>query len=172
MNEQENTNVTNDKNEENDYQYYIDAIKDYQNNYVPKARFEKLQNENKQLVASLTNGELIAAANPQVSSVEKKPITELIKEMKKPKSSIEMVEKALEFRERVLEETGEDCFVNCLSTHSIPTEESYRNAQKTADIYRECLDYANGDNEVFINELQRRMVDNPMANIRNTNNRR
>ena len=170
MNEQENlTNQTNET-QENDYQYYIDAIKDYQNNYVPKARFEKLQNENKQLVASLTNGELVAAANPQVA--EKKSINDLIKEMRKPKSSIEMVEKALEFRERVLEETGEDCFVNCLSTHSIPTEDSYRNAQKTADIYRECLDYANGDDKVFINELQRRMIDNPMANIRNTNYRR
>ena len=170
MNEQENlTNQTNET-QENDYQYYIDAIKDYQNNYVPKARFEKLQNENKQLVASLTNGELVAAANPQVA--EKKSINDLIKEMRKPKSSIEMVEKALEFRERVLEETGEDCFVNCLSTHSIPTEDSYRNAQKTADIYRECLDYANGDDKVFINELQRRMIDNPMANIKNTNYRR
>ena len=119
MSEQENLTQQPETNE-NDYQYYIDAIKDYQNNYVPKARFEKLQNENKQLVASLTNGELIAAANPQVT--EKKPIPELIKEMKKPKSSIEMVEKALEFRERVLEETGEDCFVNCMSKHSIPTE--------------------------------------------------
>ena len=170
MNEQENLTQQTNETQENDYQYYIDAIKDYQTNYVPKARFEKLQNENKQLVASLTNGELIAAAKPQVT--EKKQINELIKEMKKPKSSIEMVEKALEFRERVLEETGEDCFVNCLSTHSIPTEDSYKNAQKTADIYRECLDYANGDNEVFINELQRRMIDNPMANIKNSNYRR
>ena len=170
MNEQEQVLTNNEATNENDYQYYIDAIKDYQNNYVPKARFEKLQNENKQLVASLTNGELIATANPQVA--EKKPIAELIKEMKKPKSSIEMVEKALEFRERVLEETGEDCFVNCLSKHSIPTEQSYISAQKTADIYRECLDYANGDDKVFINELQRRMIDNPMANIKNSNYRR
>ncbi len=170
MNEQEQVLTNTEATNENDYQYYIDAIKDYQNNYVPKARFEKLQNENKQLVASLTNGELIATANPQVA--EKKPIAELIKEMKKPKSSIEMVEKALEFRERVLEETGEDCFVNCLSKHSIPTEQSYISAQKTADIYRECLEYANGDDKVFINELQRRMIDNPMANIKNSNYRR
>lgn len=158
--------------QENEYQYYIDAIKDYQTNYVPKARFEKLQNENKQLVASLTNGELIATANTQVSPIEKKPIDQMIKEMKKPKSSIEMVEKALEFRERILDETGEDCFVNCLSKHSIPTEQSYISAQKTADIYRECLDYANGDEKVFINELQRRMVDNPMASMKNTQYRR
>ena len=164
MNEQEQaTNVTQQATQENEYQYYIDAIKDYQNNYVPKTVVDKLRNENKQLVASLTNGEVIATANPQVS--ETKPIAQMIKEMKKPKSSIELVEKALEFRERVLEETGEDCFVNCLSKHSIPTEQSYISAQKTADIYRECLDYANGDNKLFINELQRRMPDIPMANI-------
>lgn len=121
MNEQEQaTNVTQQATQENEYQYYIDAIKDYQNNYVPKTVVDKLRNENKQLVASLTNGEVIATANPQVS--ETKPIAQMIKEMKKPKSSIELVEKALEFRERVLEETGEDCFVNCLSKHSIPTE--------------------------------------------------
>lgn len=42
MNEQETTNVTNEVTQENDYQYYIDVIKDYQTNYVPKARFDKL----------------------------------------------------------------------------------------------------------------------------------
>jgi hypothetical protein len=42
MNEQEQQLVTNEATNENEYQYYIDAIKDYQNNYVPKARFEKL----------------------------------------------------------------------------------------------------------------------------------
>jgi hypothetical protein len=68
----------------------------------------------------LTNGELIATANPQVS--EKKSAEEIAKSMIKPKNAIDMVEKLLEFRERQLEETGEDCFVNCLSTHSIPTE--------------------------------------------------
>ena len=81
-------------------------------------------------------------------------------------SDIEFVEKALEFRDRVLEETGEDCFVS--KGHNItPTQESYMAAQRTADIYRECLDYANGDNKVFMNELMRRMPnDGPVAQSR------
>ena len=52
-----------------------------------------------------------------------------------------------------------------------PTQESYISAQKTADIYRECLDYANGNSQVFINELQRRMVDNPIANMNSAYNK-
>ena len=166
MNEE---NLTNQPTEEtinnNDNQQYIDAIRDLKANTVSKDRYNKLMEENKNLLNSLVNGESVAAAAPAQSELP--PIQNLVDEMRgKHLSDIEFVEKALEFRERVLEETGEDCFVS--KGHNItPTQESYIAAQRTADIYRECLDYANGDNKVFMNELMRRMPnDGPVAQSR------
>ena len=144
---------------------YIDAIRDLKANTVSKDRYNKLMEENKNLLNSLVNGEAVATAAPSQSELP--PIQDLVNEMRgKQLSDIEFVEKALEFRERVLEETGEDCFVS--KGHNItPTQESYIAAQRTADIYRECLDYANGDNKVFMNELMRRMPnDGPVAQSR------
>lgn len=160
----ENENLQQEEEIETNEQY-IEAIRDLKANTVSKERYNKLMEENKNLLNSLVNGEQVAAATPETP---KTPIQDLVKEMRgKNISDISFIEKALEFRERVLEETGEDCFVS--RGHNItPTQESYIAAQKTADIYRECLDYANGDNKVFINELQRRMpADSPLANIRN-----
>lgn len=167
MNEQEiltqQTEETTNTFSEN--QQYIDAIRDLKANTVSKDRYNKLMEENKNLLNSLVNGESVAAAAP--SQAELPPIQDLVDEMRgKHLSDIEFVEKALEFRDRVLEETGEDCFVS--KGHNIQlTQESYIAAQRTADIYRECLDYANGDNKVFMNELMRRMPnDGPVAQSR------
>lgn len=153
----------------NNNQQYIDIIKDLKANTVSKDRYNQLMEENKTLLQSLVNGEVVTPVAPEV---EKPPIEDLVNEMRgKNISDISFVEKALEFRDRVLEETGEDCFVS--KGHNItPTQESYIAAQRTADIYKECLEYANGDNQAFINELQRRMIDNSLGNINNKINKR
>lgn len=165
MNEEILTQQTEETNF-NENQQYIDAIRDLKANSVSKDRYNKLMEENKNLLNSLVNGEVVAAAAPSQQN-ELPPIQDLVDEMRgKHLSDIEFVEKALEFRDRVLEETGEDCFVS--KGHNItPSQESYMAAQRTADIYRECLDYANGDNKVFMNELMRRMPnDGPVAQSR------
>ena len=155
--------------QDNNNQQYIDIIKDLKANTVSKDRYNQLMEENKTLLQSLVNGEVVTPVAPEV---EKPPIEDLVNEMRgRNISDISFVEKALEFRDRVLEETGEDCFVS--KGHNItPTQESYIAAQRTADIYKECLEYANGDNQAFINELQRRMIDNSLGNINNKINKR
>ena len=40
-----------------------------------------------------------------------------------------------------------------------PTRQDEETAAKVAQIYQECIDYAEGDSEVFTNELQRRTRD-------------
>lgn len=168
MNEQDKIELTNEQTETtniNENQQYIDAIRDLKANSVSKERYNKLIEENKNLLNSLVNGESVATATP--AQPELPPIQDLVNEMRTQQlSDIEFVEKALEFRDRVLAETGEDCFVS--KGHNItPTQESYIAAQRTADIYRECLEYANGDNKVFMNELMRRMPnDGPVAQSR------
>lgn len=137
---------------------YIDAINDLKRNSVSKDQYNKVLEENRNLLNSIVNGKEVATAE---QPVEKKDINELRKELfysKKNMSNLEYITKALELRDRVLEETGEDCFVG-RGRDLVPTEEDYHTAQRVADIYRECIDYANGDSTVFTNELQRRTVD-------------
>lgn len=166
MNEIELNTQTEETTQQNDNQQYIDAIRDLKANSVSRERYDQLMEENRNLLNSLVNGESVATAAPSQQN-DVPPIQDLVNEMRKSRyTDIEFVEKALEFRDRVLEETGEDCFVS--RGHNVtPTQESYIAAQRTADIYRECLDYANGDNKVFMNELMRRMPnDGPVAQSR------
>lgn len=145
---------------------YQNALAEVNTKYVSRESYEQLKKTHNDFVQSCVNGEQIAAATP---APQKKSAKEIYMEMIKPTrplTNIEFVEKSLEYREALLEETGEDCFVS--KGHGLNlTAESYASAQKSADIYRECIDYANGDSQAFTNELQRRMVDNPMANMKN-----
>lgn len=153
--------------EEDSNQHYIDAIQELQRNSVSKERYNKLVEENKNLLQSLVDGGSVTTVTEAVE--EKKSLNELRNELFRPKkelTNLEFIEKSLELRDRVLEETGEDCFVSA-GHHVTPTAESYANAQRVADIYRECIEYANGNSEIFTQELMRRTVDNPVANINN-----
>ena len=40
-----------------------------------------------------------------------------------------------------------------------PSREDIEIAEKVAQVYKECIEYANGDSEVFTNELMRRTRD-------------
>lgn len=162
-NEKENLEVVEQQPQDN--QIYIDALKDINSKMVPIERFNKMVNERDNLWNTLVSGGQVATAE---AVTEKEPIENIVKDMRNLRGAndIKFYEKALEFRKRVLEETGEDCFVS--RGHNVaPTAESYAKAERNAQIYQECLDYANGDNKVFINELQRRMNESPLANYKN-----
>lgn len=141
--------------QENTNQMYIDAINDLKTNSVSRERYDKIVEENRNLLNSLVNGSPMTTVE---APVEKKPLDQLRKELFRPEkelNNLEYVTKALELRDRVLEETGEDCFVG--KSHIVtPTAESYATAEKVANVYRECIEYANGDSSLFTQELMRR----------------
>lgn len=153
-------NQTETMTEQNSNQNYIDAINQLKSTTVSKDSYNKLMEENKNLLSSLVNG------NGQVSTEtdtaeEKVPLSQLRKELFTPAkelSDLEYVTKALELRERVLEETGEDCFVGASHSYT-PTAEDYAKAAHCAEVYKECIEDANGDNGRFIAALQSRMND-------------
>ena len=139
---------------------YISAIKDLKANTVSKSEYEKLQAENKQLIDALANGETIPAS----AETEKPSLDELRANlMKEEQSNLEFVKNVLALRNAVIEQEGYDPFVPNGSQY-VPTPEDVEIAQKVADVYQECVDYANGDSQLFTNELMRRTIDvSPMA---------
>ena len=162
----EETIITPENTDTPEYQQYINAIQELKNSTVSRELYNRVVQENTSLINTLASGgSVVADANlPKRKTAQE--CREALWGKNPPKTQCDFVERSLELREAVLAETGEDCFVP-KGHHIQPSPQSYESGERTARIYRECLDYANGDDEAFINELNRRMVDNPMANIIN-----
>ena len=137
--------------ETNPNEDYIETIKKLKENTVSKEEYDKLRAQNKQLLDSLVNGEDLEQPSEEVSSIE-----DIRKELFNPDkelSNLEYASKALELRDRVLEEKGIDIFVAKNSQY--PNEA----AERVASVLQQCIDRAEGDSSIFTAELQRRTND-------------
>lgn len=170
MSNNENIQNEQESNQVPSNEAYIEAIKNLKATTVSREQYEQLQNENKTLLQNLVNGQYIrnADSSSETPAEPKKPISELRKELFKPEkelNDIEYVTKALELRQRLLDEQGIDCFVG--SSHNLtPTQSDYDTAEKTARILQECIDDSNGNNKMFIAHLQDRMLETSMPRRR------
>ena len=145
---------------EDNTQDYIKAIKDLKQNSVDRSEYEKLRAENKKLIDAVVNGQP-GQEEPAVSKHSKEQIDELRNELfNSPKelNNLEYVTKAMELREALIENGEPDPFLP-VGKQISPTRDDLEGAEKVAQVYKECIDYAEGDSEVFTNELMRRTRD-------------
>lgn len=145
---------------------YIDTIKKLKANSVDKEEYNKVLEENKQLLNALTDGK-----NLETDSTPEKPkvdIDALRKELygsDKDLSNLDYIQKTLTLRNDLIEKGEPDPFLP-LGSKIVPTDEDIACANRVADAFQHCIDYAEGDSEVFTNELQRIMVDVPIRKIK------
>jgi hypothetical protein len=156
---------------ENENLNYIETIKQLKQTTVPKTELEKLQAENKKLLSTLLEGgELEAAA----TTPQKRTSDEIRKELFSDDAqftNLAFAQKAIELREAILDEGGIDPFVP--QGNNIVAEDSdFAAAEKVAEALKSCIEYANGDSEVFTNELMRLTVDTSPVSTRARGNRR
>lgn len=155
MEEKDLTNVTGNEAEDMT-QDYLAAIKELKQNSVDRSKYEELRAENKKLLDSIVNGqEIDVKAEPKESIQD---IRNSLFQENSGLSNVEYATKALELRSRLIAEGKPDPFVPIGSQYQ-PTDSDIAAAQKVAEVLQECVDYAEGDNLVFTNELQRRMID-------------
>ena len=132
---------------------YIEAIKEIKANSVPRDEFEALEKEKKDLLKALIEGGQI----DQQTAKEKPDIkvlrAEIFNEDNKL-TNLEYAKKALALRAAVLEETGQDIFLPYGANIS-PTPDDSEAAEKVANAFQSCIDYADGDSQLFTQELQR-----------------
>lgn len=172
MNEEILTNQTSISGEEtsNDSVDYIAAINEMKQNSVSREQYEKLKKENKELLDTLING---GQVNVQ-DTAPKKSIEEMRKELfskeaaDKGMTNLEFIEKSLELRDAIIESGGTDPFLPVGKGIEL-TRDDYEAAEFTAQSFRECIDFANGNPEVFTNELMRRTQDNSLPTAKKTN---
>lgn len=155
----EQINVSGEE-ESNDSVDLIKAIKEIKKNSVSREQYEKLQEENKELLNSLINGGQVE----MIDTTTKPSIEELRKELfskeavEKGMTNLEYVTKALALRNAIIESGGIDPFLPVGQGIEI-TKEDFESAEFMAQQYQECIDYAQGNSEVFTAELMRRTTD-------------
>ena len=145
---------------EDNTQDYLAAIKELKQNSVDRSEYDKLRAENKKLIDAVVNGQP-GQEEPAVSKHSKEQIDELRNDLfNSPKelNNLEYVTKAMELREALMENGEPDPFLP-VGKQISPTRDDLEGAEKVAQVYKECIEYAEGDSEVFTNELMRRTRD-------------
>ena len=158
MAEEEKINVTGTV--EDNTQDYLAAIKELKEKSVDRSEYDKLRAENKKLIDAVVNGQP-GQEEPAVSKHSKEQIDDLRNELfNSPRelNNLEYITKAMELREALIENGEPDPFLP-VGKQISPTRDDLEGAEKVAQVYKECIEYAEGDSEVFTNELMRRTRD-------------
>lgn len=154
MENENNANViANEANED-----YIETINQLRANTVSRDEYLKLKADNKRLLNSLAAGETLGSTEPPV----KKPtIDELRTKLFKNTdelSNLDTISTALELRQALIDEGKPDPFLPA-GKNIVATDEDIAAANRVAKILQDTVDYADGDSDIFTNELQRIMID-------------
>ena len=158
MTEEENISVSGKV--EDNTQDYLAAIKELKEKSVDRSEYDKLRAENKKLIDAVVNGQL-GQEEQVVVKHSKEQIDELRNDLfNSPKelNNLEFITKTMELREALMENGEPDPFLP-VGKQISPTRDDIEGAEKVAQVYKECIDYAEGDSEVFTNELMRRTRD-------------
>ena len=134
---------------------YVAAIKELKQNSVDKAKYDALRLENKKLLDAVVNGQTVEnTVKPQVD------IQALRNELfnKENQTNLQYVENALKLRNALIEKGEADPFLPH-GSKILATDSDVEAANRVAAVLQECVDYAEGDSQIFTNELQRRTVD-------------
>ena len=134
-------------------QDYVSANKEIKENSVDRSKYDALKAENKKLLNAIVNGQ-------EVEGQDNKPTyrdPDIIRKelFGKEHSNLEYAKLSLELRNSLIAKGERDPFLPYGEQIS-PTPEDIEKAEKAAQIYQECIDYADGDSKLFTQELQRR----------------
>lgn len=149
------------------YQEYINTINDLKANSVSKEKYDQLVKEKNGLIEALKTG---GQVNIQ-SEEEKVDIDQLRNELygvnKKDMTNLEYFEKTLKLRKALLDQGEKDPFLPNGEGYT-ETAEDIEKANYYASVYQECIDYAQGNSQLFTQELQRRTKDDtPLRGLNN-----
>ena len=145
---------------EDNTQDYLAAIKELKENSVNRSEYDKLRAENKRLIDAVVNGQP-GQEEQVVVKHSKEQIDDLRNDLfNSPRelNNLEFITKTMELREALMENGEPDPFLP-VGKQISPTRDDLEGAEKVAQVYKECIEYAEGDSEVFTNELMRRTRD-------------
>ena len=158
MTEEINNAVSGTESQIDTNQDYISAINEMKQNTVSKEAYDKLRADNKKLLDTIVSGQSLE----QTEVKEEVDVDALRKELfgksRKDLSNLEYVDKALQLRKALMEKGEQDPFVMKAGRTSSPEAEDFKKAERVASVLQECVDIADGNDSVFDNEFQRRLI--------------
>jgi len=143
--------------EQTDATDYISAINEIKANSVPRDKYEQLEREKKELIQALKEGNQVSL----VDDSEKKSVDELRSDLFKngpDMTNLDYIKATLELRSAILENGGRDPFLPNGKQY-IDNDADALKAEQVAQALEECIDYANGNSQLFTQELMRRTKD-------------
>lgn len=138
---------------------WIKAMQEQKANSVPKESYEKLQEENRKLINALKDGTSVSLGEPE----EKKDIAELRKELfnnlEGGVPNLEMAKKFVALRDAILEDpkAWDPALPNGKGYKYNPQDEE--EAEQVFQLMKHCIEYSEGDNELFTQEFMRHVRD-------------
>ena len=149
MNEEQlNNNEVQTNESEYDVVAEVNKIKE---SMVDKADYDKLRAERDKYAKALVEGTKVDV-NKQSASVDdlRKKLFNSDNEL----SNLDYVQTALELRQAILDNGGDDIFVG-RGSKLTPDDNDYAKAKKVAEALQSCIDNAEGNSEIFTRELMR-----------------
>lgn len=161
----EETKISETKPEEPSSVALAQALREARENSVSKEEYERLQKENRDLVAQIINGEG-SSGNGQENPPKEADIDAIKDKLYGPKSSqlsnLEFWKLTLELRDAVIKRDGVDPFLPH-GANIKPTDNDVERAQAVADVVSECIKEADGDSGVFTALLQSKINNDSQA---------
>lgn len=136
---------------------YLEALKELKKNSVDREKYDQLKEENKRLLQTLIDGGQVSTEGTSIT-VDKNQLRKELYGEESDLSNLEYVTKTLQLRQAIIDEGGVDPFLPN-GTHIRPTQQDIEAAERVAHVMQECIDYAEGDSELFTQELMRRTSD-------------
>ena len=156
--EEEKTAVSGTESQIDTNQDYISALNEMKKNTVSKEAYDKLREDNKKLLDTIVSGQSLEQTEVKqevdVDALRK----ELFGKSRRDLSNLEYVDKTLKLRKALMEKGEQDPFVMKAGRTSSPEAEDFKKAERVASVLQECVDIADGNDSVFDNEFQRRLI--------------
>lgn len=146
---------------------YIDAIKKLKETTVSKELYEKSLEREKKLTEALISGNAELSKEEHVEKVDLDGIRKKLLSNDPNMTNLDYVQNALAFRNEMVKQGQKSPFLPYkIDSKEMPTAYEVETEEKVVKILQECVDYAQGDSEIFTQEIQRRMVDSGLPNTR------
>ena len=134
---------------------YINSLNEIRENTVSKDEYNRILEDNRKLADALAKGDY----GNEGDKVEPVNLDELRKSLFSPdsqrKTNLQYFTEVLTLRNAVIEQGGKDPFLP-YNREYVANEQDVADADRIASVLQECIDYAEGDPQVFNVELQRR----------------
>lgn len=141
--------------EQDDTNMYLEQIKEMKANSVSKQQYDKVLEENRNLLKSLVEGQTVSSTEDEVQP--SRDIQEILTDFNNDTSNLDHIKLVMELHNKRLEQ-GINDFVP-LGHNIQPTDEDLASAKEVEDFLNDLIATADGDPVVFNNEYQRRVKD-------------